>query len=491
MNTFLIELQEHEDRHSLRDRLNWVKTPRVLLVWPEHRKVSLTIADLKFLQHHARQLGTQLGIVTRRHDVRLIAQRLGIPVFSSARRAQHQVWPSSPGPRAPRLRRLLRPVRPVGRSLSPVQRFLVFLAGVLATLALLSLFLPRATLTVTPQTHLQHETLLLTASSQARPASFGGDLSLVPVTLELAAEEKLSARQRIVVPTAKAQGEVRFTNLTSSSQSIPAGTIVYVPGDPPIRFVTLNTAGLPASPGQFVDVPIEALEAGSAGNVPAQAIQAVEGPLAFSLAVSNPQPTQGGAEEERFAVSPQDVRLLREQLLARLRYQAQEEAQRYLVEGDLLFPETLQVIETLEDQALPPLETYPSQITLRLRLRFQVWTLPAKVLHPVLEARLNASLPADAIPDAESLRYRLVSTSVESLGEEMFRLRFVLEVQRRLRARIAAERLFAALRARPVSRVSQELRAFPFAEPPQLEVWPPFWPWMPVLPMQMTIRFAP
>lgn len=491
MNTFLIELQEHEDRHSLRDRMNWVKTRRVLLLWPEHRKISLTISDLKFLQYHARKLGTHLGIVTRRWDVRLIARLLGIPVFASPRQAQRRAWPSSPAPRFSRPRHTTRPVRLSERPLHPLQRFLAFLLAVLATLALLSLFLPRVTLLITPQAHIQRETLLLTASSQPRIASFGGDLSLVPIAFELGAEEKLSARQRIVVPTSKAQGEIRFTNLTSLPQSIPAGTIVYVPGEPPIRFVTLNTAGLPASAGQFVDVPIEALEAGSAGNVPAQAIRAVEGPLAFSLAVSNPQPTRGGAEEERLAVSPQEVQQLREQMLARLRYQAQVEAQSRLDEGDLLFPETLQVLETLEDQTMPPLETYPRQLTLRLRLRFQVWMLPAKALRPILDARLNALLPADQIPDAESLRYRLLSASVEDLGQGVFRLRFTLEVQRRLRARIDAEQVFAAVRGRSVDRALQELRTFPFAEPPQLEIWPPFWPWMPVLPIQVTVRFAP
>lgn len=490
MNTFLIELQEHDDRISLRDRLNWAKTRRILLLWPRHRQISITASDLKFLQYHARRLGAQLGIVTDRADLRLVARRLGIPVFSSTRQAQRLPWLAIQPRPIPRPH-VARPPRSQDLPLPLAGRIFLFFLAVLAIFALLSLFLPRATVTLTPQKRIQKETFTFLASSQIVTPSLQGDLPLLPLEVEVQAEESLRATRSFRVPVARAQGTVRFTNLTALPQTIPAGTVVYVPGDPPIRFLTLNTAGLPPNPGQFVDVPIEALEAGMEGNVPAQAIQAIEGPLAFSLSVANPQATQGGTEEDRLAVTPQEVELLRKELMALMREQALQEATHRLNEDDILFPQTLQLVEILEDRTVPPVEAYPSRLSLHLRLRFRVWSLSAERLRPVLVTRLDALLPEGVEPRNETLRMRLLPESVEVLGDSPLRLRFSLETWRTLSARIASDQVLAALCGRPVKEAFERLHALPLAEPPQVKLWPSFWPWMPILPIQVSIRFAP
>ncbi len=487
-SVFLIHLEEHDDRFSLRDRLHWAKTRRVLLIWPVRKRIRLQALDLKFLQFHARRLGAELGIVSRRAEVRAMAKALGIPVFSHLRQAQRRPWSVSPKPMPRSSGRIKPPVRVPARPLSSLSRFIFFLLGVLAVLSLLLLFLPRARLTLIPQTRLQQETFTLVASSVPDPSRRA--LMLQPVEIELSAKESLKATRRIAVPLRKAVGVVRFTNLTALSQTIPAGTVVYVPGDMPRRFITLNEAGLPPSAGQFVEVPVEAVEPGSQGNVPAQAIQAIEGPLSLFLSVTNPEPTQGGDEVERLAITPQEVEALRQQLLSQLRAQAIQQARQRLREGDLIFPETLQLVEILEDQAQPAAETYPSRLHLRLRVRYRLWTLPAEALRTVLESRLNASLSAEDIPQMDSLRYHLLRVEVEN-SEEPRRLRFSLEAQRRLLARLDALQIFATLRGKPSSQAIQALRSLPLAEPPRLEIWPPFWPWVPLLPIQMTIHFAP
>lgn len=492
MNTFLIELQEHDDRISVRDRLNWAKTRRILLLWPRYRQIPLTASDLKFLQYYARRLGAQLGLVTERADVRMIAQGLGIPVFRTTRQAQRSTWNPLPKPKLfkPTSRRP-RPPHPKEPVLAPPWRVILFFTGVLAIFSLLMLFLPRASVILMPQSRIQKETFAFQASSRGREVSPYDELPLFPLEVEVQAEENLDATRKFRVPLTKAQGVVRFTNLTSLAQTIPAGTVVYVPGDPPVRFITLNQAGLPPNAGQFVDVPIEAIEGGTAGNVPAQAIQAIEGPLAFSLSVTNPQATQGGREEERLAVTPQEVELLRAALTASLKEQALREMQRQLAAGDVLFAQTLQVVETLEEHIQPPVETYPSRLALRLHLRFRAWMLAAERLRPILRARLDASLPAGFEPKDEMLSLRVLPESVEILGDDPLRLRFSVEAWRTLSARIPDERVFLMLRGQPVREASRRLRALPLAEPPQIKIWPPFWPWMPILPVQVSIEFAP
>ena len=160
MKTQIITLESHDDLISVRDKLSWAKTPRILLVWPKYAKVSLRVLDLKVLQRHADSLGAQLGLVTRRVKVRRDAESLGIPVFISTTVAQRNLWPDS-APRSRRVpkapRRDLRKVRdsvyekeaPWRTSL--LGRVLTFTAGVIAVLAMTSLFVPHAALTLYPE----------------------------------------------------------------------------------------------------------------------------------------------------------------------------------------------------------------------------------------------------------------------------------------------------------------------------------------------------
>src|SRR5512138_3457282 len=93
MKTQIITLESHDDLISVRDRMSWAKTPRILLVWPKYEKVTLRQVDLKVLQRHAVSLGAQLGLVTRARRVREDAEALKIPVFESTGQAQRVAWP--------------------------------------------------------------------------------------------------------------------------------------------------------------------------------------------------------------------------------------------------------------------------------------------------------------------------------------------------------------------------------------------------------------
>src|SRR6266508_5565352 len=164
MKTQIITLESHDDLISVRDRMSWAKTPRILLVWPKYEKVTLRQVDLKVLQRHAASLGAQLGLVTRRRRVRVDAEALHMPVFESTGEAQKVAWPK------PRRRRRLawhaprKDLRQQREQLSaaeepwrahPVVRILSFLLGVMAVLTLVALFIPRAEITLQPVSALQ------------------------------------------------------------------------------------------------------------------------------------------------------------------------------------------------------------------------------------------------------------------------------------------------------------------------------------------------
>lgn len=98
-------------------------------------------------------------------------------------------------------------------------------------------------------------------------------------------------------PAAAAEGVIRFTagEPAASSREIPQGTVCMTAGL--IRFETMEPAVLEA--GELtVDVPIQALEPGAAGNVPAGAIVSMAvAPMGVS-GCTNPKPCAGGADGE-------------------------------------------------------------------------------------------------------------------------------------------------------------------------------------------------
>ena len=98
-------------------------------------------------------------------------------------------------------------------------------------------------------------------------------------------------------PALPAQGTVRFTagEAAQSDRAIPAGTVCMTAGL--VRFATTQAAVLPA--GELtVDVPVQALEPGTAGNVSAQTVVSMAVAPMGIASCTNPQAFAGGADGE-------------------------------------------------------------------------------------------------------------------------------------------------------------------------------------------------
>ncbi len=295
MKTKIITLESHDDLISVRDKLSWAKTPRILLVWPKYEKVTLRLLDLKVLQRHADSLGAHLGLVTRRANVRRDAESLGIPVFKSTSAAQKNLWPDS----APRTQRIPKNPRQDLRTMrdsvyqkeaawrtSLLGRVLTFTVGVMAVLAVAAIFIPRAAVTLYPESQTQSVTIPVNASLLTESVLLTGDIPARTLSVTVNAEQTLAVTNEISLPNSKAKGVVRFTNLGQDEVEIPAGTVISTVDL--IRYITLNDTLLPAGVDEFVEVKIAALEAGSRGNAVPDSISIIEGLLALSATVTNP-----------------------------------------------------------------------------------------------------------------------------------------------------------------------------------------------------------
>jgi hypothetical protein len=312
MKTQIITLESHDDLISVRDRMSWAKTPRILLVWPKYEKVTLRQVDLKVLQRHAASLGAQLGLVTRTRRVRADAEALKIPVFESTGQAQKLAWPK------PRRRRWSqRPPRKdlreqreqvlnqeKGWRVHPATRLGAFLVGVSSVLVLVALFIPRAQVILQPQSKLQ---------SIALPVMAGPSIESVFITGSIPAHERrvivegthsVTVTGAGITPQSKARGVVIFRNLTQQAVSIPAGTVVRTEDN--LRFATTRAGEVIAGVDEMLQLPVEAVESGRDGNVEAETIVIIEGRLGLSLSVTNPEPLTGGREIASVQASDRD-----------------------------------------------------------------------------------------------------------------------------------------------------------------------------------------
>jgi hypothetical protein len=496
VKTQIITLESHDDLISVRDRLSWTKTPRVLLVWPKYVKVALRFVDLKVLQRHAESLGSQLGLVTRRASVRRDAEALGIPVFDSTTTAQKDLWPvrrlnEHHTPRPPRhdlraMRDSVHEPEAKWRS-NPLVRVVTFSLAVLAVLAIASLFVPRAALTLYPEARTQSILIPVSASESVESVSVTGSVPVQAVHVTVSGAQSLTVTGEIKIPQAKAKGLARFKNLSESEVIIPAGTIIYALNESKahINFSTLHETRLSAGIGKFVEVPIVAVLAGADANLPADAIQVVDGGLALSMSVTNPEPTEGGTERTARGASEDDRTHLRAQLLRTIESKAKDELSNTRSAHDLILFDTLTVSEIKEETYDPPVGESGSSLRLTLAVDYQAEVVTGDDLRQLADATLMASVPSDFVPAQNSLKFVVQSTPV--IGDDDS-ISFELKAEQTLLRRIDETQVLEYVGGRSKENAIANLQAgLLLRQPPKVELSPAWWPWMPLIPFRIQV----
>jgi len=492
LKTQIIILESHDDLISVRDKLSWAKTPRILLVWPKYEKVTLRVLDLKVLQRHADSLGAQLGLVTRRANVRRDAESLGIPVFVSTATAQRELWPDS-APRSRRIpkvpRRDLRQVRDdvyqkeaAWRTSLP-GRVLTFTAGVIAVLAVAGLFVPRAALTLYPEAQTQSIIIPVAASESTESISVTGVIPAQTLSVTVDAEQSLAITSEISVPKSKSKGIARFTNLGQAEVEIPAGTVIAT--ETSTRFVTLNDTRLPAGADQFVDVQIEALEAGAQGNIPADKITIIEGGLGLSISVTNPNLLKGGANLQLTGAIDADRARLREVVLENLRRDAESKLRAQAAPADLMLMDTFEIVEISAENFTPPAGQPGNSLVLKMQAEFSVRYVTDDALRQLSFSTLNASVEngfeSTALP-----AYRVITDpSTDNSGISHFEL----EVTRTLLRQVDAMQVFSIVRGQKPQSIQDKLISnLSLRQQPEIAMTPAWWPWLPLIPFNISME---
>ncbi len=412
MKTQVIKLVSHDDVTSVRDKMSWAKAERILLVFPRHSRILARPLDLRLLRRHAEKLGAQLGIVSGDMDQRRSAEELIIPAFPRIASAQRKSWEREKAPESPvrrnerpdliRMRHAAFPSEAAWRSAFWL-RFGFFTIAVLAILAVLSLFIPSATIILNPASGLQNLTFNVSASREVTTINLVGSLPARLSSLIVEQSKTVQVTGKVAVPDVHAHGLATFRNLTTTVTSIPAGTIIRTLSSPPVRFATTIDATVAAGIDKKVDVPIQAVEGGTVGNLPAKALVSFEGELGTSLAVINPTPTTGGTDHTASIQTTADRADLRAALLAEILVNCGTTIQQNLNRGDVYFPNTLDGSRVLSETFFPAADQSGDTLSLTLRVQCQAQYAAQSDLATLSQISMNASLLKGYAPASKDL----------------------------------------------------------------------------------------
>jgi hypothetical protein len=515
----ILHLDPHDDFISARDKMGWVQTQRVLLVWPERGpRILSRRLDLLLLVRHARRLGARLALITRDPVIVEEAEALGLPVFPSLSASRGASWRSrlrlpQPPKRLPAKsgRPSLAKVKPAAlpkkwplwvRVLAGVAQVLVFAVGLAALVALAWALVPSATITLTPATHAFQTRIDIVADPQAAnggqtltPTVAAGSPVVIPArTLRVEVEDtgRIATTGQREVPSSPASGTLIFTNLVGTRIVIPQGTGVRTTSGSSIRFVTNSAVTLEGKLGAIVEVGLTAEKPGPEGNVAPGQINAIDGPLGLQLAVTNPAPTQGGALTLRAAVAAADREQLRAQLREQLDAKARTVLATQLQPGEFLVTDTITVTQNVAETFNLPVGDQADTLELTLRLAVQGLAVSENAARAAGAAALMAQAPPnESLLPERSTFARSPALTVDGEG----RIHFALTAAGATVAHLDRDSIRQAVRGQTIADTLLYLAAAqPLDESPRVDLWPGWYaeryPRLPWVPFRIQINVA-
>ncbi len=356
MKTTVLQLEAYDSRQSILDKLSRVNGGRILLVWPKRGTLDLGEVDLVLIERAAEESSLSLALVSHSPQVIDLARVHSINIFQSIPAAEHSRWIN--GKRMTDELTTLQYIQPNQLSERLKQKpdtdkrnkIVFWTSAILSGLAILSLcnyLLPSATVKLTPKKTEKTVDIQVWGSPKFKSVNVNGNIPLVEKTIEISNSKTIQSSGKVAIPNAYATAVVQFTNLTTQDLVIPLGTIVSSDNEPDQRFTTVSEITLGTVNAATGNVPVKALIPGSSANVPAGAIQLVEGSLGGWVEVNNPEPASGGLDSEAPSPNETDYAAARDGLLEELKTQA---AANFSGEADFnLLPDSILISKVIAE----------------------------------------------------------------------------------------------------------------------------------------------
>lgn len=501
MKTQIIQLEPHDDIISARDKMGWGQTSRILLIWPETGHVLNRRLDLILLQRHSAYLGAQLAIITKANNVRIYAHELAIPVFKNIHQAQESSW------RVKNRRKQSRPINKLNADHEridlntlyinshpktpdwlqhPLTRLTLFIIGLLAVMSIGAILLPTSTVLLNVKKESQEITIDVIASPEIEQINLSGVVPARRTQVIVEGRSTLPVGGSVQIPYEYAVGRVTFTNLTDKSISVPINSAVRTLDSDSVRFMTTEEIEVPAGPGQTATAPIQAVKPGESGNISANRLVAIEGPLGLQLSASNALPTSGGKDRIAPAATEEDRETLYQQMLEDLEITAISELRDRMGSDDILFTSTLSLIEVLEETYEPDQGMPSDNLTLNLRVEFEAYTVSSEDIQTLLSNIMDANLSESTSPYKETLEYSyLEEPEIDDDGKARWRIHAI----RSFKTHIPETLVFNIIKGKTPTQAQQLLiDLLPLNNPPELSISPDWWPRIPLLSFQVQVN---
>jgi hypothetical protein len=498
----IVHLDAHDDYMSTRDKLGWAKSPRVLIVWPKYGRVLNRRLDLVLLQRYASQHNLQIGLVTHDAEVLDNAEVLAMPTFDNIDNVTDAGWRRrargrpKPMPAFPKRKEISIPTSAIRIETHPTTMasmhktlqvlLLIFTLTVLGCFTIL--LLSRAEMVITPATKTQSVDFILSLDPSLDIPGLDGSIPSQFLTLRVSDDLRLPTSGEVAVPDSPAKGFVTFTNLTSDSIDIEAGTGLRATNFDNQRFVTLESVSLSGEIGAEVEAAIEAAMPGPAGNLPTGAIDAVEGTLGLQVEATNIVYLSGGENEIRAAVAEVDFDKLEEALLESLEDQALQMLSAQLIDDQILLVNSLKSTHQYERIFDREIGEPADTLGLTMDVEFSVYAYRQSDAQTAANFALDDQLPTGFQPVPSSFGFEvrhdnvLVQNDDFEIDAQAWQEIFLPPDKDLLREILQWEKP-----AQAVSLVSQRINS---TEPPKLNLHPAWLPRIPFLLTQISIRYS-
>ncbi len=226
--------------------------------------------------------------------------------------------------------------------------------------------------------------------------------------------------------------------------------------------------------------------AGSSGNVAAGAIQAIDGSPALSASVSNPNPTAGGTDLTTTEAVDADRQHLQDMAISALDQQAKQEITASIGSHDLLLPNTLKADAPSQEIYDPPAGQPGDTLKLTTSIQYTAQYVKADDLMQLAQTLLDAAMPAGFVFEPDTLQVNPAQTfTADQSGSTLFNL----QTQRILLREIQSPKVISLVLGLSPIKAKQVLQSkLPLAAPPEIQISPSWWPWLPLIPFRITVQ---
>lgn len=358
----------------------------------------------------------------------------------------------------------------------------------LAGLVLAFFAVPSTTVTLVPDRQTLSESIQVQASPQVKAMDI--DRQQIPArvaTYEASGSSQLAITRQKEVITGRAQGLVIFANRADLPVTVPRGTIV-TNGNGSMRYETTEEVQVPGAVFATAKVGVRALVDGPGGNIEKLVVSRIEGSLTSLLYVANDLPLAGGDMRLVTYVTNDDRARLREQVLAKLKDEAQVKIQVRVASGEFVASESVHPVSVLEETYDRAVNEEATSLGLKMRVSFSA---------TLIDGQRANDLALQALQKKVRPGYQLQLPSVQITQREVQRVdgetvTLLMQAQGTAIAVVDEARLRGNLAGKTVAEAQAYLDSLPNqAEKPRLEIYPGWLGRVARLDFRVVIHVAP